>query len=342
MAQIPLNVLDLAGREAGATNADAVAGSIRLAQLAESLGFHRFWVAEHHGMPAVASSAPAVLIAGIAARTERLRVGSGGVMLPNHAPLVIAEQFGTLRALYGDRIDLGIGRAPGTDQATAAALRRSPEALGAENFPQELLDLLGFFNGGFAPDDPLASIRAVPGLGDAPEVWLLGSSGHSAQVAAALGLPFAFAHHFAGEHTEEALDLYRSRFQASETLLKPHTMIAVTVLADEDPEVVRRQSLPAALTFLQLRRGQKPEPVSVEDAAAYDFSPLELEFIEQRNARQALGTPDVVRDRLASLLASTGADELMIASGAAEADAKATSLEIVAGLFNRQGSPQTP
>ncbi|MHA7987743.1 LLM class flavin-dependent oxidoreductase [Rathayibacter sp. CAU 1779] len=333
MRRVPLNVLDLATRGAGASNADAVAGSIRLAQVAESLGFHRFWVAEHHGMPAVASSAPAVLIAGIAARTERIRVGSGGVMLPNHAPLVVAEQFGTLRALYGDRIDLGIGRAPGTDPATAAALRRSPDALGAEDFPQQLLDLLGFFTGGFSPNDPLAGLRAVPGLGDQPEVWLLGSSGYSAQVAAALGLPFAFAHHFAGEHTEDALRLYRDRFQPSESLEQPHAMIAVTVLANEDPEEVRRQSLPAAISFLQMRRGQKPEPVTVEEASAYEFSQLELDFIAERNARQAFGTPDVVRERLASLLASTEADELMIASGAAEADARAHSLELVANLF---------
>jgi len=341
LRRVPLNVLDLAGRGAGQTNADAVAGSIRLAQVAESLGFRRFWVAEHHGMPAVASSAPAVLIAAIAARTERIRVGSGGVMLPNHAPLVVAEQFGTLRALYGDRIDLGIGRAPGTDQATAAALRRSPDALGAEDFPQQLLDLLGFFTGGFAPDDPLAGLRAVPGLGDQPEVWLLGSSGYSAQVAAALGLPFAFAHHFAGEHTEEALALYRDRFQPSATLEAPHAMIAVNVVADEDPEQVRRQSLPSALSFLQMRRGQKPEPVSVDEAAKYEFSQLELDFIAERNARQALGTPDVVRERLASLLHSTGADELMIASGAAESDARARSLEIVAELF-ASASSDTP
>jgi luciferase family oxidoreductase group 1 len=333
LRKVPLNVLDLATREAGATNADAVAGSIRLAGRAEELGFHRFWVAEHHGMPAVASSAPAVLIAGIAARTKRIRVGSGGVMLPNHAPLVIAEQFGTLRALYGDRIDLGIGRAPGTDQVTAAALRRSADALGAEDFPQQLLDLLGFFTGGFSPESPLAGIRAVPGLGDAPEVWLLGSSGFSAQVAAALGLPFAFAHHFAGEHTEQALALYRDRFQYGGTLEEPRTMIAVTVLAGDDPDEVHRQSLPAAISFLRMRRGQKPEPVSVAEASAYGFSRLELDFIAQRNARQAIGTPDVVRERLASLLKSTGADELMVASGAAEADARIRSLEHVAALF---------
>ncbi|MGO4299098.1 LLM class flavin-dependent oxidoreductase [Leifsonia sp. RAF41] len=330
---IPLNVLDLASRPAGGSNADAVGGTIRLAQAAEALGYERFWVAEHHGMPGIASSAPAVLIAGVAAATERIRVGSGGVMLPNHAPLVVAEQFGTLRALYGDRIDLGIGRAPGTDGATAMALRRSPEGLGVEDFPQQLLDLFGFFYGGMSDANPLHGITAVPGLGDAPQVWLLGSSGFSAQVAAALGLPFAFAHHFAGENTEAALDLYRSRFEPSDMLGEPHTMIAVNVVSDEDPEVVRALSLPGQLSFLRMRRGLKPEPVSVEEALAYEFTPLEEEFIASRNARQAIGTPTEVKARLDSLLASTQTDELMISSGAATVEGRIRSLEIVRELY---------
>jgi luciferase family oxidoreductase group 1 len=330
---IPLNVLDLASRPAGGSNADAVAGTIRLAQEAERLGYRRFWVAEHHGMPAIASSAPAVLIAGIAAATERIRVGSGGVMLPNHAPLVVAEQFGTLRALYGDRIDLGIGRAPGTDGATAMALRRSAEGLGVDDFPQQLLDLFGFFYGGMTDANPLHTITAVPGLGDAPQVWLLGSSGYSAQVAAALGLPFAFAHHFAGENTEAALDLYRSRFEAGEQLSEPHAMIAVNVISDDDAERVRALSLPGQLSFLRMRRGLKPQPVSVEEALAYDFSPAEEEFIAARNARQAIGTPDQVKARLDSLIASTGVDELMVSSGAATVEGRIRSLEVVAGLY---------
>ncbi|ANF32786.1 alkanal monooxygenase [Leifsonia xyli] len=330
---IPLNVLDLASRPAGGTNADAVAGTVRLAQEAERLGYGRFWVAEHHGMPAIASSAPAVLIAGVAAATERIRVGSGGVMLPNHAPLVVAEQFGTLHALYGDRIDLGIGRAPGTDGATAMALRRSTEGLGVEDFPQQLLDLFGFFYGGMSDANPLHGITAVPGLGDAPQVWLLGSSGYSAQVAAALGLPFAFAHHFAGENTEAALDLYRSKFEPSDILSEPHTMIAVNVVSDEDPEIVRAQSLPGQLSFLRMRRGLKPEPVSIEEALAYEFTPLEEEFIASRNARQAIGTPDEVKARLDALLASTQADELMISSGAASVEGRIRSLEIVRELY---------
>jgi luciferase family oxidoreductase group 1 len=331
---VPLNVLDLASRPYGGTNADAVAGSVKLAQAAERLGYGRFWVAEHHGMPAIASSAPAVLISGIAAATERIRVGSGGVMLPNHAPLVIAEQFGTLRALYGDRIDLGIGRAPGTDGATAMALRRSAEGLGVDDFPRQLLDLVGFFYGGLSDDNPLHTITAVPGLGDAPEIWLLGSSGYSAQVAAALGMRFAFAHHFAGENTEAALDLYRSRFTPSDELSAPHSMIAVNVISDEDPEVVRAQSMPGLLSFLRMRQGLKPQPVSIEEGLAYELSPLEQEFVEARTARQAVGSPVHVRSRLASLLSSTGADELMVSSGAATIDARIHSLEIVADLFS--------
>lgn len=333
MPRIPLNVLDLASRPHGASNADAVAGSIRLAQAAERLGYDRFWVAEHHGMPGIASSAPAVLIAGIAGATTRIRVGSGGVMLPNHAPLVVAEQFGTLRALYGDRIDLGIGRAPGTDGATAMALRRSAEGLGVEDFPQQLFDLFGFFYGTMSENNPLHSIAAVPGLGDAPQVWLLGSSGYSAQVAAALGLPFTFAHHFAGENTEAALDLYRDKFQPSEQLDAPHSMIAVNVIADADPAVVRAESLPGLLSFLRMRQGQKPQPVSIEEALAYEFSPVEEEFIAARNARQAVGSPEHVAERLESLLKSTGVDELMIASAAATPDARIRSLQIVADIL---------
>ncbi len=330
--RIPLNVLDLASRPYGGTNSDAVGGSIRLAQEAERLGYSRFWVAEHHGMPGIASSAPAVLIAGIAGATQRIRVGSGGVMLPNHAPLVVAEQFGTLRALYGDRIDLGIGRAPGTDGATALALRRSAEGLGVDDFPQQLLDLFGFFYGGMSDANPLHTITAVPGLGDPPQIWLLGSSGYSAQVAAALGLPFAFAHHFAGENTEAALDLYRSRFTPSETLAEPHSMIAVNVISDDDPEVVRAQCLPGQLTFLRMRQGAKPQPVSIEEALAYEFTPIEEEFIAARTARQAIGTPEHVKARLESLIDSTGVDELMISSGAATVGARIRSLQIVAGL----------
>ncbi|TFB85596.1 LLM class flavin-dependent oxidoreductase [Cryobacterium algoricola] len=332
MKTLPISVLDLAGRPAGGTNAEAVAGSIRLAQRAEDLGYDRFWVAEHHNMPAIASSAPPVLISGIAARTTRIRVGSGGVMLPNHAPLVVAEQFGTLHALYGDRIDLGIGRAPGTDGATALALRRSAEGLGVDDFPQQLVDLIGFFHGGMAADNPLRDITAYPGLGDAPEMWLLGSSGFSAQLAGALGLPFTFAHHFAGEHTEEALDLYRAHFEPSAFLAAPHTMIAVGLISDDDPEVVRREALPGLITFLRMRQGKKPAPVSLEEALAYRFTEHDLAFVASRNRRQAVGTPAEVDARLSALLTATGADELMLSAQSATLAGRIRSLEIVAAL----------
>jgi luciferase family oxidoreductase group 1 len=340
MKNLPISVLDLASRPAGGSNADAVAGSIRLAQRAEELGYDRFWVAEHHNMPAIASSAPAVLIAGIAALTTRIRVGAGGVMLPNHAPLVVAEQFGTLRALYGDRIDLGLGRAPGTDGATALALRRgSGSGLGVDDFPQQVVDLIGFFHGGMAAGNPLRDITACPGLGDAPEMWLLGSSGFNAQLAGALGLPFTFAHHFAGEHTEEALDLYRSHFEPSAFLSAPHAMIAVGLISDDDPEVVRRESLPGLITFLRMRQGKRPAPVSMQEALAYRFTEYELSFVSERYRRQAVGTPSEVDARLSALLASTGADELMLSAQASTFAGRIRSLEIVAGLRAEPAEP---
>jgi luciferase family oxidoreductase group 1 len=336
LGHVPLSVLDLARRQAGQSNADALAGSVRLAQRAEELGYERFWVAEHHAMPMIASSAPAVLIAGVAAATEHIRVGSGGVMLPNHAPLVVAEQFGTLRALYGDRIDLGIGRAPGTDAATAMALRRSEQGLGAEDFPQQLIDLLGFFHGEMGEENPLRSITAVPGLGDVPQLWLLGSSSYSAQVAAALGLPFAFAHHFSGQNTEAALEIYRARFQPGELLAAPHTMIAVNLVVDPDPEVVHREFLPGALALLRTRQGHKPRAISMQEALAEQLTASEQEFVDSRRDRQAIGTPDEVREVLAALLASTRVDELMLHSGAYTTAARERSLEIAAELFAQQ------
>jgi luciferase family oxidoreductase group 1 len=207
VTSVPLSVLDLAPVPAGSTSRQALADTVALAQQVERLGYGRFWVAEHHGMPGVASSAPAVLIGAVAAATSTIRVGSGGVMLPNHAPLVVAEQFGTLEALHPGRIDLGLGRAPGTDPATASALRRGASA---DDFPQELLALRSFFSGDWSAGHPWSSLQAVPALGNGPAIWLLGSSGYSAQLAGLLGLPFSFAHHFAPQGTLQALELYRS------------------------------------------------------------------------------------------------------------------------------------
>ena len=302
---VPLSVLDLVPIGAGSTATAALATSTALVRLAEDLGFRRYWVAEHHAMPGIASSSPAVLIAHLAGVTERIRVGSGGVMLPNHQPLVIAEQFGTLDALHPGRIDLGIGRAPGTDQRTARALRRGSATLGADEFPDQLAELASYFRG----DGP---VLAVPAKGQAPAMWLLGSSGYSAQVAGLLGLPFAFAHHFSSENTLPALDLYRSTFRPSDVLDRPYAMIAASVLCAPTDDEARRLALPSALQFLQLRLG-RPGPVPTpETAATYPYSAEERRFVDDRLSTQVIGSPETVRAGVTELVERTGVDELMV------------------------------
>ena len=311
---------------AGTTSGQALRQTTELAKRTEELGYRRFWVAEHHNMPAIASSAPAVLIAHLAAATSRIRVGSGGVMLPNHAPLVVAEQFGTLEALHPGRIDLGIGRAPGTDQLTALALRRTMEGLSAEAFPEELADLIGLFTGA----DPAARITATPGRGDMPAIWLLGSSGFSAQLAGLLGLPFSFAHHFSSANTVPALALYRQSFRPSRWLDRPQAMVAVSVICADTDERARWLSGPAALSFLQLRAG-RPQPLaSPAEAAAYPYSERERAFAAERFAGQALGSPDTVSRQLAQLVERTGADELMLTTMVYDISDRIRSFELVA------------
>jgi luciferase family oxidoreductase group 1 len=311
LRSVPLSVLDLSPIGEGRSATDALRGSIELARHVEGLGFTRFWLAEHHSMPGIASSAPPVVIGAVAAGTERIRVGSGGVMLPNHQPLVVAEQFGTLEALHPGRIDLGIGRAPGTDPVTAHALRRGAEGLSADDFPQQLAELRAFFRGEWPQDHPYRSITAVPAVGHEPPLWLLGSSGYSAQVAGLLGLPFAFAHHFSAQNTVPALDLYRHFFRPSETLAEPYAMIAVqVVVADSDAEA-ERLALPSALSFLRLRSGHPGPLPTPEAAAAHPWTEAERGLVAARQADQAVGSPATVRDRLADLLERTGADELM-------------------------------
>ncbi len=301
-------MLDLAPIPAGGTAGQALRATIALAREAERLGFTRFWVAEHHGMPGIASSSPPVLIGHIADATSRIRVGSGGVMLPNHTSLVVAEQFGMLEALHPGRIDLGIGRAPGTDQATAAALRHR----GPDEFPRQLTDLLGFFTGTWPAGHPYASVRAVPGEGAGPDMWLLGSSGYSAQVAGALGLPFAFAHHFMPANTLPALALYRETFRPSQTLAQPYAMVAAGVICAETDEQARFLAGSSALSFLRLRQGRPGQVPTPEEAAAYPYSDLERAFIADRQSTQLIGAQDTVRSGLEDLLKRTEADELMI------------------------------
>ncbi|MGI5243946.1 LLM class flavin-dependent oxidoreductase [Dactylosporangium sp. CA-139066] len=322
MTELPLSVLDVAPVAADGSAAEALRHTTELARRTEALGYRRFWVAEHHNMPAIASSSPAVLLAHLAAATSTIRVGSGGVMLPNHAPLVVAEQFGTLEALHPGRIDLGIGRAPGTDQYTALALRRTMEGLSAEHFPEELQDLIGYFDGE-------GRILASPGKGQHPDVWLLGSSGYSAQLAGALGLPFAFAHHFSAQNTLPALALYRSHFRPSARLAEPYAMVAVSALAAPTDEEAEFLSGPSALSFLRLRSG-RPEPLATpEEAAAYPYTDREREFVLQRREGQALGSPETVREQLTELLAATQADEFMLTCMVYDLEARARSFELI-------------
>ncbi|MFI6230735.1 LLM class flavin-dependent oxidoreductase [Micromonospora echinospora] len=325
MIDVPLSVLDLAPVAAGTSSGAALRHTTELARRTEELGYRRFWVAEHHNMPAIASSAPAVLIAHLAAHTSTIRLGSGGVMLPNHAPLVVAEQFGTLEALHPGRIDLGIGRAPGTDQVTALALRRTMEGLSAEGFPRELADLMNYFSG-----ERPGPIVATPGRGEQPAVWLLGSSGFSAQLAGTLGLPFSFAHHFSAANTEPALALYRRSFRPSRWLDRPYAMVAVNTVCAETDERARWLAAPAALSFLKLRSG-RPEPlVSPEEAAEYPYTEPERVFVAQRGEGQFMGSPETVRRQAGELLARTGADELMLTTLVYDVADRVRSFELVA------------
>jgi luciferase family oxidoreductase group 1 len=309
---VPLSVLDLAPVGEGSSPAAALRHSIELAAHVERLGYLRYWVAEHHNMPGIASSAPAVLLAHAASVTSTIRLGSGGVMLPNHAPLVVAEQFGMLEALHPGRIDLGLGRAPGTDQVTALALRRTRDRLGGDDFQSELAELLGYFNGTIPGEHPFSRITATPGLGYQPAIWLLGSSDYSAQLAGALGLPFSFAHHFAGGNTDQAVAAYRDAFRPSETLDAPYVMLGVAVVCAATDERARWLAGPSRLAMVRLRTGRPGRYPTPEEAAGYQYTPMEREVARSVGSTSVVGSPDAVRAGLTELVSRTGADELMI------------------------------
>ena len=292
----------------------------------EHLGYHRLWVAEHHAMPAVASSAPAVLIAHLANATSTLRVGSGGVMLPNHAPLVVAEQFGTLEALHPGRIDLGLGRAPGTDQLTVRALRRTPD-IHADTFPDDVVELINYLlPAEGAPGHPSAN----PGRGYLPEVWLLGSSLFSAQLAGIFGLPFSFAYHFAPALLDSALQAYRSNFRPSVLHAEPRAMVAVSVLCAPTEAEARWLSGSTALSILQLRTGRLGPLPSPQEAENYQFSATEQAVVEDAMATHLIGDPEAVIEGLRHLEQRTGADEIMLSTRAHSYETRARSLSLVA------------
>ena len=312
--RVPLSVLDLATVREGHTSADALHGTLEIAKTADELGYHRFWVAEHHNMPAVASTSPPVLIAAVAGATGRIRVGSGGVMLPNHMPFVVAEQFAILEALHPDRIDLGIGRAPGTDQATAAALRGVSPYLTVEQFPEHLQTLLALLGDERIDAGSAARLHATPAAESYPEVWMLGSSTYGAQVAAALGLPFCYAYHFAiSSDVEAALHLYRSGFKPSPRWPAPHVMVSASVIAAETAEEARYLAGPSRIMALSLRTGRLGPIISPEAAASVELSDLDRAMLDSLPGTQFAGTADEVVAGLADLAERTGADELILA-----------------------------
>lgn len=330
LLKVPLSVLDVASISHGMTPADALAQSVELAQLVDRLGYRRVWYAEHHNMPGIASSAPEVVIASVAARTERIRVGSGGVMLPNHAPLLVAERFGTLEALYPGRIDLGIGRAPGSDQRTSWAVRRGVGGAQGVDLPELLWELFGYVDG-FPEGDPLEGLKATPGYGALPPVWLLGSSGSSAQLAAQLGLAFATAHHFSPKTTVGSMRLYRERFEPSTKLAAPHAMVTAQVVVADTEGEARAIADAFALVFLRMRTGGAPDVLpSAEDVAAHEWTDAERAFADDLIATQAVGTAGQVMARLAQLVEETGADEVMATTMSPDPVARLRSYELLA------------
>ncbi|WP_207477091.1 LLM class flavin-dependent oxidoreductase [Arenibaculum pallidiluteum] len=323
---IPFSVLDLSPVSEGDTPADAFRNSLELARHAERLGYKRHWLAEHHNMVGIASAATAVVIAHIAAGTSTIRVGAGGVMLPNHSPLVIAEQFGTLESLHPGRIDLGLGRAPGTDMATARALRRDMQS--ADSFPQDVVELQGYFQ----PAVPGQRIRAVPGEGLRVPIWILGSSLFGARLAAELGLPFAFASHFAPDHLMEALAVYRGHFRPSEELARPYAMAGLTVIAAETDAEARRLFTSLQQQFLNLRRGMPGRLQPPVDSLDDRWSDLERAGVDHALRLAVVGSRETVRRGLAAFIKETGVDEIMITAQIFDQAARLRSYEIVAEL----------
>lgn len=323
---IPLSILDLASIVQGSDASQALANSLDLARHAERLGYRRFWLAEHHNMTGIASAATSVVIAHVAAGTSTIRVGAGGVMLPNHAPLLIAEQFGTLASLYPGRIDLGLGRAPGSDAATTRALRRDPRA--ADTFPQDVLELMHYFE----PAEEGQPVRAVPGAGLRVPIWILGSSLFGAQLAAALGLPYAFASHFAPRLLFEAIALYRERFTPSGepgALERPCVMLGVNVVAADTVEEARYLFTSLQQMFINIRRGTPgPMPPPVADFESH-IAPWERAQIEENLAASIVGGPEEVREVLAQFVERTGADELIVSSPIYDHEARLRSLTLL-------------
>ena len=322
-ATVPLSVLDLSLVTEGHTASDALANSLALARHAERLGFNRYWVAEHHNMPGIASAATSIVISHIASGTSSIRVGAGGIMLPNHAPLVIAEQFGTLESLYPGRIELGLGRAPGTDQFTAQALRRTLQT-DEQQFPRDVIELQSYFKA----EEPGQHVRAVPGAGLNVPIWILGSSLFGAQLAAILGLPYAFASHFAPGALMHAVEMYQTRFQPSEYLSEPYMMAGFNVFAadtEEEAHLVRSSSRQSTLRMRRGQPGKLPPPKADFEAS---LGVAERGMLDEAQRCSAVGTPDMVREQMRAFIQQTGVNELMINANIYDPAARQRSYEI--------------
>jgi luciferase family oxidoreductase group 1 len=320
----PLSILDLSPITQGSNAAQSLRNTLDLARHCETWGYRRFWLAEHHGMPGIASAATSVVIGHVAGGTSTIRVGAGGIMLPNHSPLVIAEQFGTLESLYPGRIDLGLGRAPGSDQLTARALRRNL-ASDSDEFPLDVQELMDYLS-----DEPKQAVRAVPGMGTKVPLWILGSSLYGAQVAAALGLPYAFASHFAPAQMMEAIAVYRARFKPSAQLAQPHVMLGFNVFAADTLEEARFRATSMQQAFVNLRSGRPsalPPPV---EGYLERLGPQERALLDQVLSCSAVGSPDMVRDAIKAFVERTGADELIISGAMFDHAARLRSHEIAA------------
>ena len=329
LSDIQFSVLDLSPIVVGGTASDAFKNTLLLAQHVEKLGFKRFWLAEHHNMPFIASSATSIIIGHVAAGTKNIRVGSGGIMLPNHSPLVIAEQFGTLESLFPGRIDLGLGRAPGTDQRTAYALRRSSNN-NAQEFPQQLDELRSYFDPSLSENKP--QVRAIPGEGLNVPIWLLGSSGFSAQLAGQLGLPFSFASHFSPDHTLTALALYRRSFKPSKALEQPYAMTGLNVIAADTDEEAQRLATTLQQQFLNLIRNTETPLQPPVDNMDEIWTAHEKTALQQQLGSSIIGSKETVRAKLKTFLEDTQADEMMIISQIYDQQARLRSYDIVAEI----------
>ncbi|TFD06221.1 LLM class flavin-dependent oxidoreductase [Cryobacterium sinapicolor] len=341
-AAFALSVLSAGGTGVGITAEERLEGTISLARTADQRGFHRFWMSEHHGMGATSVSSPPLMIARLIAETMRIRLGAGGVMLPNHSPLLIAEQFGMLEALAPGRIDLGLGRAPGTDGATAAALRRGADA--NDGFPQQILELLGFLADDFPSGHPYRQVHAVPGPWQAkenrvtapsrtPQMWVLGSSPYSAQLAGQLGRPYAFALQFGDADVDTAIRVYRKSFQPSDVLAEPHTLISVPVAISNDPIEAKRQSATSAMAMLRMFKGEGYLLLPPDEVEAYQATVQERHILDAYTDRSLHGTPDTVAARIEALQERTGADEVMLVVGGHSASLDQEGISLIANHY---------